>query len=278
MCRQHCLQWRGKQFPPWHGNEIENIGHVIGAAAFMALLFFLAGGFKDRFLSRSGVRSKIDPATVETARQSGSERRTAQRYNNFVARNWRGEYPLFVSYWVFGLIGNFAIGLVPLGLAAVYESKSGFEPLSVFGFILAVWLLTVGIAVWQWVSVWRWADRYIERKSLKLERAPWAGVAKLMAVIAFLQLGYAVVWSAVPQVTEASRVAFMNDPQIPPYFIRVMRNGTEAEITGGIKYGLTDDLKKFCRHRVKSGLFISTASVAGSGRGRNYTSSSGKRS
>jgi hypothetical protein len=39
----------------------------------------------------------------------------------------------------------------------------------------------------------------------------------------------------------------MNDPDIPEYSIRVMRNGTEAEITGGIKYGLVDDLKKVLR-------------------------------
>jgi hypothetical protein len=43
---------------------------------------------------------------------------------------------------------------------------------------------------------------------------------------------------------EAYNIAFLNDPDIPDYAIRVMRDGTEAEIVGGFKYGLTDDFIK----------------------------------
>ena len=39
-------------------------------------------------------------------------------------------------------------------------------------------------------------------------------------------------------------MAFLDDPDIPEYFMRVMRNGTEAEISGGIKYGLTENFRK----------------------------------
>jgi hypothetical protein len=42
-------------------------------------------------------------------------------------------------------------------------------------------------------------------------------------------------------------MAFMDDPRMPAYSIRIMRNGTEAEITGGFKYGLTDDFLKLVR-------------------------------
>jgi hypothetical protein len=42
-------------------------------------------------------------------------------------------------------------------------------------------------------------------------------------------------------------MAFLDDPDIPAYSIRVMKNGTEAEITGGFKYGLTDDFIKILR-------------------------------
>jgi hypothetical protein len=240
------FEWRGKQFLPWNGNETENIGRVIGSVGILTLLFFLAGTLKDTFFSRWKIRSNVDRVTG-TAPQQAAEKRPAYKHNNFIAKNWRGDYPLVVSYWVFGLIGNFAVALVPLGLSSVFESRSGFQPTYVFAFILGVWLVSITISVWQWGGVWRSANRYIERKSLKLERAPWAGVAKLLAVIAFFQLSVAIVWSAIPQVREATRLAFMNDPDIPEYFIRVMRNGTEAEITGGIKYGLADDFKKILR-------------------------------
>jgi hypothetical protein len=38
--------------------------------------------------------------------------------------------------------------------------------------------------------------------------------------------------------------AGVGSPDIPDYSIRVMRDGTEAEIVGGFKYGLTDDFTK----------------------------------
>jgi hypothetical protein len=47
-----------------------------------------------------------------------------------------------------------------------------------------------------------------------------------------------------PQIAETWRIAFQNDPDIPDYSIRVMRDGTEAEIVGGLKYGLAEDFAK----------------------------------
>jgi hypothetical protein len=239
--------WRGEPYLPWNGHEFENIDRASASLVIPLLLFFLAGALKDALFSRWKIGGKLTAVAVETAQQIPPGTWTARRYNNFVAKNWRGEYPLFVSYWVFGVIGNLALPLITLGLAFVFESKTGFEPTYVFGFILSVWIVSIGISVWLWVGVWRSANRYIEGKSLKLERAPWAGVAKLMCVLAFIQLGASFLIYGIPQVTEASRVAFRNDPDIPEYFIRVMRGGTEAEITGGIKYGLADDFKKILR-------------------------------
>jgi hypothetical protein len=68
-----------------------------------------------------------------------------------------------------------------------------------------------------------------------------------MAVIAFVQLGAAILSQGVPQITEITRIAFLDDPDIPEYAIRVMRNGTEAEITGGIRFGLADEFSKILR-------------------------------
>jgi GYF domain 2 len=240
------FEWRGKQYLSWAGNEAENIGRAFASVGIPTFLFFLAGTIRDAFFSRRKIGSKLTAVAGETLEQNVPRTPTAQRYN-FIAKNWRGEYPLVVSYWVFGLIGNLAVPLIALGLAAVFEAKTNFQPAYVFAFILSVWVISIGISIWLWVGVWRSANRYIDCKSLELERAPWAGVAKLMAVVAFIQLAAAVIAYGIPQVTEASRVAFMDDPDIPKYFIRVMRGGTEAEITGGIKYGLADDFKKILR-------------------------------
>lgn len=232
------FEWRGEPFHSWNGHEFENIDRAAASLLIPAFLFFLAGTIKDIFFSRWKIRAAVAEAAQQVV--SGP---TVPGYTNFIARNWRGEYSLPVSYWVFGLIGNFAVALLLFGMTAVYDTKMGFRPVYVFTFILSIWLLSIGISVWQSVGVWRSANRYVERKSLKLERAPWAVVAKLIVAIA-IQLAAAVVKSAIPQLTEASRMAFLDDPDIPEYSMRVMRNGTEAEITGGIKYGLTENFKK----------------------------------
>src|SRR3569623_1459552 len=55
------------------------------------------------------------------------------------------------------------------------------------------------------------------------------------------------VTDATPQLKESTRIAFMGDPDIAPYVLRVMRNGTEAEISGGFKYGMTNDFSKLLK-------------------------------
>ena len=233
------FEWRGEPFHSWNGHEFENIDRAAASLLIPAFLFFLAGTIKDIFFSRWKIRAAVAEAAQQVV--SGP---TARGYANFIARNWRGEYSLPVSFWVFGLIGNFVVALILVGVTAVYDAKIGFQPVYVFTLILSIWLLSIGISVWQSVGVWRSARRYVERKSLKLQRAPWAVVAKLTVALAILQLAAAVVKSAIPQLTEASRMAFLDDPDIPEYFMRVMRNGTEAEISGGIKYGLTENFRK----------------------------------
>ncbi len=65
-----------------------------------------------------------------------------------------------------------------------------------------------------------------------------------MVIVGILQSLAAFGNSATPQLEESYRMGFLGDPSIPDYSFRIMRNGTEAEIIGGFKYGLTDDFKK----------------------------------
>jgi len=59
-----------------------------------------------------------------------------------------------------------------------------------------------------------------------------------------LQLIGLLIRTGIPQIAEATSIAFMDDPDIPAYSIRVMNNGSEAEIAGGIKFGLSSDFEK----------------------------------
>jgi hypothetical protein len=95
--------------------------------------------------------------------------------------------------------------------------------------------------------VWRSANRLIVRRRAVGKRAGWATVAMVVVVLGLLSSLSVFFGSGWPQLVETSRMAFLGDPGIPAYSIRIMRNGTEAEITGGFKYGLTDDFSKILK-------------------------------
>ena len=68
-----------------------------------------------------------------------------------------------------------------------------------------------------------------------------------MTVLGLLGLFNTFVGVGLPQMAETFRMAWLGDPDIPDYSLRIMRNGTEVEITGGFKYGLTDDFLNLVR-------------------------------
>jgi hypothetical protein len=168
-------------------------------------------------------------------------------FNNFIARNWRGEFPLWVSYWVFGFLGNIIIGLIPLLAVGAFSRNAGYEPRTIFATLVATWLGVLVVATWQLVGVWRSASRRIDERRRSGKHAWWASLAELAAILGLLRLLSELGNAGAPQIAESYRMAFMDDPDIPAYSIRIMRNGTEAEITGGFKYGLTDDFLRIFR-------------------------------
>jgi hypothetical protein len=169
------------------------------------------------------------------AAQSGSR--------NFIARHWRGEYPLWASWWVVGTLSNLAGLAVVLGIAAIAGQRS-YNPWSILTFLTLVWLFAISLWVWQAGGVWRSARRRIEQRRKLGKRAPWAWLARAAICLSLLQLIGFFVRAGAPQIAEAIAIAFKDDPSIPAYAIRVMNRGLEAEIAGGIKYGLTRDFDR----------------------------------
>jgi hypothetical protein len=182
-----------------------------------------------------------DAEPFEPVLRPSQAARRHHRFNNFIARNWRGEFSLWISCWVFGFLGNIVVGLISRLVAEIFSVKSGYEPRSIFALLLTTWFGVIVVATWQVVGVWRSADRSIEERRRFGKRAPWARLAKLAVIFGLLRLCVQFGNAGAPQIMEASRMAFLDDPSMPAYSIRIMRNGTEIEITGGFKYGLTDD-------------------------------------
>jgi hypothetical protein len=165
-------------------------------------------------------------------------------YQNFFARHWRGELPLWLSYWVVGILSNVFAILAIVAIKEITASNGSHGPTGILVYFVSVWLLLTLLTVWQLVGIWRSAQRRRrERKSIG-KMALWAGLAQIMVCIGFLQLAALLIRSAIPQISEAVSIALMDDPDIPAYSIRVTNDGTEAEITGGIRFGLASEFEK----------------------------------
>jgi hypothetical protein len=163
---------------------------------------------------------------------------------NFILLHWRGDLPLAVSYWVVGIVCGIVL-LLTAPLVVHLFRLSGIGRFSVLALITTLWLVITVVTIWQLVGVWRSAGKYIARKHAMEKSAPWGMLARAAVVIGVIQFAVLAVGTGIPQFREVADIAFLNDTSLPPYAIRPLRNGQEVEISGGIKFGLADDLRKF---------------------------------
>jgi len=194
-------------------------------------------------LFRSTIPEREGSTNNRTA--DGASQSTKNKWNNYFARHWRGELSLPISYWVNGFFLNFAIGAI--AVIAVEGVRTTYHPLKVLGIIGAIWFCFFALNCWQLVGIWRSAGRYQDQKARIKRSGAWGGLAKAAVVLGVIQSVSLFARSGVPQLTEASRIAFLNDPGIPDYALRIMRNGAEIEISGGLKYGLNADFNTLLR-------------------------------
>lgn len=188
----------------------------------------------------------ITGAIVDAIRQpnAGAAPSAPPSGRNFIVRHWRGELKLWVSYWIIVLVGNFAAALVIGVIVATVRLKGSFYPPGIFAAFIGIWLCALLVSVWQFVGVWRSARRYKHERRAAGRFRFWGYAAQVMCVIGTLGAIATFARQGAPQIREAYRMAFENDPDIPDYAISVTRDGAWAEIVGGVKYGLTDEFAK----------------------------------
>lgn len=186
---------------------------------------------------------RTTPASTPAATNVATDPPPPNRFN-FIARNWRGEYPIAVTYWGFGVLSGVLVGIVAVLATFVFRAGTGYEPWAIFLSTLSMWAATLVISTWQTVGVWRSANRHIMQRGRLNKSSPWAWLAKLAVLLGALQVIRIFLTAGWPQLVETGRMSFLGDPDVAAYSIKVMRNGTEAEIVGGFKYGLTNDFSR----------------------------------
>lgn len=160
---------------------------------------------------------------------------------NPIANHWRGAYSLGVAYWVVGTLATIVMFVVMVTVYAVLALNE-YWPALMFWATAFMWLFVWTLTIWSYVGVWRSANRRIQARRAIGHRPFWAGIAKLTLVLGTFLSVVNLGASVLPELAQTYQMAFKGDPILPDYSLRIMRDGSEIEITGGIKYGLTDDL------------------------------------
>lgn len=179
--------------------------------------------------------SSDQPSALKAARPPSA--------GNLITWQWRGEFSLPASYWGIGVLGGFAIAILEAALG-LFLSSQDYSPLKIFASVGLGWALIILFSIWQIVGTWRSAENYRRARDAAGRRAGWATVAQVMLLLGALSSVGQFFNTAVPQLNEASRMAFLGDPDIPVYQLRLMRNGGELEVMGGFKYGLAADFAR----------------------------------
>jgi len=204
------------------------VGYVLAGVLLCGVIGFIAGWIADR---TGQERPPVAPKLFAGRR-------------NIVARHWRGELPLWASYWLVVWLGNIGFALLGLAIARAFRAESGYNPTNIFVVIVLTWSSLVVVVSWQLVGVWRSANRYAHARARAGLGAFWGKLAQAAVILGAIGNLATFTREGAPQLVEVSGMAFRNDPDVPDYAIRVMRDGTEAEIVGGFKFGLTEDFVK----------------------------------
>jgi hypothetical protein len=158
---------------------------------------------------------------------------------NYLARHWRGELSLPVSYWLNGVLGGIAVAVVIAGLGVVIAEQNDAQPFMWLAAIGFTWLCVLLFTTWQAVGVWRSATRY-----KRSGRSFWGGAAKTMMVIGAIQTAASFAIVGAPQLAGIFEIV-TGDSKVGPHQFHVLANGQMLEFSGGITFGVAREMEGF---------------------------------
>jgi ATP-dependent protease ClpP protease subunit len=155
---------------------------------------------------------------------------------NWFKLHWQGLLPLDLSYWV----NVFAIGIALLFITPpLFQYLADSEASSTLRglIIIAFYVVITTVVIWQLTGLYRSADKHTSRGG----STGWAMMAKLMVLIGIGRYCYDMNQTGVPFILESSKLV-VGTSQLPPLSIRVMNQGTEVELLGGLEFGTSNNL------------------------------------
>jgi len=163
----------------------------------------------------------------------------ASRSRNYIARHWRGELSLPVSYWLNGILGAVVVGATVGALAYAINQQSDAQPMLWLFSLIATWTSAALLTIWQAVGVWRSATRYRQRG-----KRFWGAAAKALVLLGVAQLAANFVMVGTAQMAGIYEIV-SGDARVGPHQFHILANGETLEFSGGITFGVTQEFERF---------------------------------
>jgi hypothetical protein len=163
----------------------------------------------------------------------------APRSRGYIARHWRGELSLPVSYWLNGILGALIVGATVGVLAYTINRQGAAQPTLWLVSLIVTWMSAALLTIWQAVGVWRSATRY--RQSGKRF---WGAAAKTLALLGVVQVAANFATVGAAQVAGIYEIV-TGDARVGPHEFHVVGNGQTLQFSGGITFGVAREFEQF---------------------------------
>lgn len=169
------------------------------------------------------------PAPLPTPRKS-------RFHDSWIARHWRGDLSLGISFWVNGTLVGLLLSFLDHLTTPLAEEG---DPSATLAYLAAFYLVFIIVQLWRIIGIWRSAQKHVSRGG----RPFWAIAAQIIIIINLLQI-FGTTQSTIIPVLRESYDIVRGDPGIGKHTIRQL-NSTEIEFSGGIPFGAAKDLRGF---------------------------------
>lgn len=180
--------------------------------------------------------SALVSSATEQQLDSPSPYQDEKHASNWVAKYWKGQFSLPISYWLVGI----AINLFILAFGAVIENRieQADSRLSLGLLMLSLYAVILPLITWQTVGIYRSANRHPYRGGSIF----WANAAKAITIISALGYIINILTTGIPIVKESFSLITQHQ-EYPETQFRLLNNGTELELFGGIEVGSEKQLE-----------------------------------
>ncbi|MBT3408979.1 zinc-ribbon domain-containing protein [Candidatus Woesearchaeota archaeon] len=191
-------------------------------------------GTKNKYFKSNVLKAESNKITYKENIVLNSE----EQNSSYFKKHWLGQLSLAKSYWINNVLFNAIFALIILLITKNINFTN--NPTIPAFFMVILWISILIITPWILIGLWRSANNHIK----KYNNTFWATIVKILVVLGWIQSIILYINSGIPQIIEFSKIA-LNKDSLPQYEIRILNKGKELEISGGIKFGLTNEVERY---------------------------------